>query len=136
MREDIRKERPKRIPLGQRNIMTVSGLNDREEYVYRWINDTNERIMNVTNAGYEFVDKSGKVVGDGTLESAKSSGSVLSKQVGKGVTAYLMKIPREFWEADRKERVDKPANEWEAGMKEQEKERGRYGKVEIEENRK
>lgn len=135
MTDQTLRVRPKRIPLGQRNKLTVEGLTDRDEFVYRWINDTEDRITACVNAGWEFVDKKGKIVGDGP--QSEGQGSRLSKSVGNGVTGYLMKVPRKIWEEDRKERVDKPTDFLEKGMQEQASDRsqGRYGSVIIESNK-
>jgi hypothetical protein len=133
MRDVIRKERPKRIPLGDRNKLTVSGITDKDEYMYRWVNDVEDRIMSCFNAGYDFVDKNGKTVGDATVESARGTSSVMSKGVGQGITAFLMKVPKEIWLEDRKRRVDEPTDQLEAGMKQQseDKSKGFYGKVDV-----
>lgn len=132
MRDTIRKERPERIPLGDKNIMTVRGLNDRDEYVYRWINDEGDRIVDCYNAGYEFVDKNGLIVGDATVETRASNVGILSKNVGNGVTAYLMKQLREQWVADRKARVDDKTDLSEAGLKQPNKDAGFYGSATVE----
>jgi hypothetical protein len=123
--------RPKRVPLGQRNKLTVDGLTDRDEYVYRWVNDIDGRTQACLDAGWTFVDKNGKAVGDGP--QSQGVGTVMSKSVGNGVTGYLMKQDRKTWELDRKARVDDKTDALEEAMKKQasDKSQGRYGSVEI-----
>ena len=131
MRENIRKEREGRVPLSDRDILTVKGLNDRDEYVYRWVNDTDDRVERLYRAGYEFVDRFGKIVGDATYESCRGNGSIMSKDVGMGMKAYLMKQPRDIWLADRKKRVDEPTDASVETIKQKANAAGLTGKIEI-----
>lgn len=126
------RQRTKRIPLGDRDVLTVDGISeaDRKAYVYRWVNDTGDRIQKLYDAGYDFVGKDGKVAGDPNVDAAKGVSSVLSKGVGGGITAYLMRQPREIWEADRKKRVDDKTDELEAAMKNP-RQPGQYGGIEV-----
>lgn len=132
MGENTREERRHRNPLASRNKLTVSGLKDTDEYVYRWVNDVDGRCLECWEMGYDFVDRDGKVVGDGSFESAKGVGTALSKGVGQGVTAFLMKIPRDVFNENRKVRVDKPTDDLESGMFPKELTGpGTYGSVKI-----
>lgn len=109
-REEIKdKARPKRVPVyeANRNKITVTNL-DHQNFQYRWVNDIQDRIAMFKEGGWTFVNKDGKAVGDGGVDSSNVSGSALSRGMGGGVTAYLMCIPKELWEEDqqRKERED------------------------------
>jgi hypothetical protein len=106
----VKEQRPTRTPLGARNRMTVDGLTDREDFVYRWVNDVNAKPQACVDAGWIFVPKKGLSVGDVDVESGKGMGSVETKYVGQGVKAFLMKQDRITWEADRKARVDDPTD--------------------------
>lgn len=96
---------PKRVPVsGNRNVLTVRGL-DQDRYVPRFVNDREDRIARFLEAGYQFVnrDKNGIVsVGDPTAGNSNSVDNRVTKRVGGGVVAYLMAIPREFYEEDQK----------------------------------
>lgn len=124
-----RPQRGQRTTLGTRNKMTVTGLKDTDQFVYRWVNDSN--IEARWDKGYDFVDREGKVVGDGSFEQARGIGTVMTKGVGMGTTAYLMKIPKDLWEEQRRVNVDEPTNDTEATMKNPETSKGSYGKIEI-----
>lgn len=97
--EERTPERPSRIPVsGSRDILTVAGKDP--SYVYRWVNDTDGRIARFRAAGYEFVEHE-VGVGQRTTDSAKGVEKGWSKDVGQGITAYLMRIKREWFEEDQ-----------------------------------
>jgi hypothetical protein len=123
--------RPKRIPVSEanRDKMTVKGL-DHENYVYRWVNDVGDRLATFVLGWWEFVDQNGQPVGDGGIDNSAGTSSKLTKAVGRGVTAYMMRIPREFWLADQKKKEDK-LRETEQTMLATAKSHGDYGKVEV-----
>ena len=129
---ELEKQKPKngRVPMGRRNVMTVMGDVDRENYHYHFFNDIEDRLYQALQAGYEFVPKLGVTVGDQTVESARGTESVTKKGVGGGKTAYLMRIPIELYNQDQlaKQGI---VDESEAGIKNPKVE-GAYGKVSIE----
>lgn len=93
------KSRPKRVPVGSRNRLAVTGKSD--EFEYRIVNDSNgdgQRIAQFKQAGYEFAP-------DASVSTeriaASSEGSVKSIPVGGGTTAYLMRIPKEYYLEDQ-----------------------------------
>jgi len=103
-REEIVKEdRPARVPVSEanRDKLYVAGL-DHENFMYRWVNDSEGRLAAFLAGWWEFVDQNGNPVG---TQSAGTS-SKFAKGVGRGVTSYLMRIPKEFWleDQERKER--------------------------------
>lgn len=92
------KNRPKRTPIGRRNVLTV---NKRDPgFEYRWVNDEDGRIQMFEEAGYEAV-REPTDVGDPKAGDASQMDSVCRKPVGGGTTAVLMKIPKEFYEEDQ-----------------------------------
>lgn len=91
----------KRIPVsGNRNVMTVM---DRDPgYSYRWVNDNSDgRIDRFKLGGWTFVEKADHTVGDADVNTSTGASSLVTKMVGKDVTAYLMRIPMEFYEEDQ-----------------------------------
>src|SRR6478609_10354343 len=91
-REELKsKVRPDRVPVyeANRNKITVKGL-DHENFMYRWVNDTEGRLDMFLNADWEFVAKDGLTAGDGGVEDTNRTTSAMSKGMGGGVIAYLM----------------------------------------------
>ena len=128
--EEIQKQKPKRVPVGRRNILTVRGLQDTEDVHYRWVNDVGDRLHKFVEAGYGFVNKSGLAAGDATVESARGTDSLMKKGVGMGVIAYLMKVPQEFYREDQRAKQVE-VEELEAEMK-LARNVGGYGKITVE----
>ena len=123
-------QKPKRVPMGRRDVLNVVGINDRDQFEYRWMNDVDDRLHRAMGAGYSFVDSSGKTVGDATPESARGTGSVMSKRVGSGHTAFLMKIPKEWYDEDQARKAREiAANEAEMKKDLTDASQGKYGKI-------
>ncbi len=124
--------KPKRVPMGRRDVLAVTGINE-NEFVPRWMNDIDDRLQRALEAGYSFVDSAGITVGDATPESVRGGGSVMTKRVGNGTVAYLMKIPKEWYDQDQKAK-DAKISHLEAEMKKEltDKAQGRYGSVSVE----
>lgn len=125
--------RPKRVPLsGPRDLLTIEGAE--AGFVYRWINDLDNRIGRALQAGYEFVEDVTKV-GEKTVDfdPRQNNETCTSKGVGKGVTAYLMRIPKEWYDQDQAEK-QAAINAGEEDMYRQLNQSGdgRYGKVIVE----
>ena len=92
-------ERAKRVPIsGSRNVLTVEGQDN--DFVYRWVNDKDGRIDRFKAAYYELVKDDVKV-GDKTVDSASGNNGNVSKDVGNGITAYLMRIKKEWFLEDQ-----------------------------------
>lgn len=123
-------KRPDRVPLYDqaRNVLTVKGKEDGFEY--RWFNDEDERISNAKLGGWEIVTNEDLKIGDRTVDSTgASSASPVSKKVGLGVTAFLMRIPKEFYDEDQRKKQE-ALDERENTMR-SEALAERYGKFEI-----
>ena len=140
MTRETREEqaRPQRISVNaQRDKLNVLGL-DVANFYYRWVNDTDDRLLIFKNAGYVFVEKSEiKSSGDPTIDTSKGTDSRVRKGVGGGRVAYLMKLPLEL---KRKDDADKEAEilETERAMRRLKTETGHhmsqdadYGKVDL-----
>jgi hypothetical protein len=113
MSETRAKNRPERTPLAARNRLTFRGKDP--GFVYRYINDTEDRLERAREAGYEFV-VSDESPGDKRVAEATKMGAKVSKQVGGGTTAFLMRIPKEYYEDDQKAKTSK-INELEKSLK-------------------
>jgi hypothetical protein len=91
-------DRPSRTPLGAKNRMTFADKDP--AYRYRFINDKDDRLDRAQAAGYDFVI-SDEPVGDKRVAEASKMGTKVSKAVGGGLVAYLMRIPVAFYEEDQ-----------------------------------
>lgn len=91
--------RPQRIPVSQRNILTVK--NKDPNYEYRIVNDVDDRIAQFKDAGYELVSDTVAEVGDKRANAASSIGTAKQISVGQGVKAHLMRIRKEWYEEDQ-----------------------------------
>ena len=95
--------RVSRTPVGTRNILTVKGKDP--NYVYRHVNDIDDRISMFQEAGYELVQDESVVVGDKRVNAASSLGSAKAISVGQGTKAYLMRIKRDWYEEDQAKKL-------------------------------
>lgn len=104
--EDVREQvNETRIPVSSsRAPLTVRGF-DHANFVGRWVLDIDDRLLIFQKGGYEFVTKDMiKSAGESTVDSSKGTDTRVTKPAGRGLTLYLMRIPREFWEADQKDK--------------------------------
>jgi hypothetical protein len=72
----------------------------KEDKVPRWINDVSTQLEDARRGGYEFVNDSGPdfiEVGGAKQDRDRR----IKVDVGKGAIAYLMAIPREFYDEDQ-----------------------------------
>jgi hypothetical protein len=107
------RSKPVRTPLGTRNRLTFKGLDP--DYVYRVINDKDDRLKRAQDGGYEFVESQDQL-GDKMVAEATKMGSNVSKPVGHGVTGYLMRIKRDWYVEDQKTKQEQ-VNRTEQTMK-------------------
>lgn len=123
-----RTDRPKRISLNQqRNTLTFD--NRDTNYVYRVFNDVDNRLQKAEIAGYEYV-RDDEQLGDPTADSASPLTSVVSKPVGGGKTGVLMRIKKEWYQEDQKEK-QRSLDELESSLLKKADEDGHYGKLKI-----
>jgi len=116
-----------RTPVSQRNILTVKGKDP--NYVYRVVNDIDDRIAQFIDGGYELVDNEATTVGDSRVSQGTSLGTKKVFSVGQGIKGHLMRIRKEFYEEDQAAKQSYVAKQ-EASIKEQALD-GNYGKLEI-----
>lgn len=90
--------RPKRIPIGTRNVLTYPPI---PGYVTRVVNDVEDRIQRFKEAGYEVVQREEVGLGDPACGVSGSTGSEVSKPVGAGRRGVLMKIKEEYYKEDQ-----------------------------------
>lgn len=121
----------KRIPLRQRNVLTVEEKFKREDFEYRWVNDTPGRLQMFKEAGWEPVRDDEQVIeiGDDSVGRESRKGSIVKKTVNEKMETVLMKIPKDIYDEEqavKQRELDK--SEQAMKRKEQSKE-GRYGEV-------
>lgn len=88
--------RRKRVPLGVQQQRLGARVPD--GMVGRWVNDTPGRIDRARQAGYEFINEDGRTAAE--RESCRSE-IVGTAREGGPLRAYLMAIPRQFYEEDQ-----------------------------------
>lgn len=110
-----RADRTKRVPLGSfRRKLTVDDdfvkKMDRDGYKLRWINDDGRsRIEQAQQAGYSFVTSDGLEQigdqGDGNTDPGQRISQVVgTTDDGAPMRAYLMAIPKDWYEEDQREK--------------------------------
>jgi hypothetical protein len=111
--------------------LNVMGIQDDDEFIYRVVNDKNNRIYQLQQRGYEIVEGDGKIVmGDC---NPREVGSQISTTCDNkdGTKAVLMRIRREWKEEDdayRQSQTDKTEEALFRTLKEE----GQYGEVKKE----
>lgn len=122
-----RADRPKRKKLGRANKLTFG--NKDPNYVYRVFNDEHGRIKAAQDAWWEIVEDDTQL---GDPESGRPSkmDSQVRKNVGGGIQGVLMRLPREIYEADQKEK-QQAIDEKEEAIKAYAKSKGHYGEIKI-----
>lgn len=89
----------RRVPVGgQRDITTVKDTPD--GFVDRWVNDNSGRVDKFKSAGYEHVTNAD--VGDSNVDGTHAANGIVSKDMGQGVTAYLMRQRDDWFGEDQK----------------------------------
>jgi hypothetical protein len=123
--------------LGTRSVLTVRPQDKDPNYEYRFINDKDDRIPQAQEAGWEFVASKDKKIPVGDPKAGKDTqvGTPVTKAVGGGVTAYLMRIHKDWYDEDQAAK-QASITENEQGMTHkipvnQPDNQGRYGDVDI-----
>jgi hypothetical protein len=121
--------RTRRTPInGVRNKLNVRG--QEPGYVYRIVNDIEDRVQTLQEMGYEIVTDKGVTVGDKRIANPTQEGSPVKVSVGQGVQAYVMRQKQEWFDEDQKAKNARN-DELEAQMKRDANEAGFYGKLKI-----
>lgn len=119
--------RVRRSPVEGRNKLNVKGKDP--NYVYRIVNDVDDRVNDFIAMGYE-IDLSEDVrVGDSRVDQDSRFGKVRTLSVGGGGKAVLMRQRRDWYEEDQ---VQKQAyvKRSEEAMRANPNE-GTYGKIDV-----
>ncbi|HET8688192.1 MAG TPA: hypothetical protein VFM18_16280 [Methanosarcina sp.] len=117
--------RVKRTTIGTRNRLTVH--NKDSNYVYRIVNDQDDRVAAFQQNGWEVVPAKDVRIGDKRVENASSTGSAAEISVGQGTKAVVMRIPKDWYEEDQRAKAEN-IDALEQTMKE-DAQRGYYGKL-------
>lgn len=117
--------RVRRIPVTHRNPLKVRGKDP--DYVYRVVNDTEDRVQTLQEAGYVFEESKEVALGGERVDDASSLGKVKHISVGGGVKAVLMKQRKEDYDEDQ-EAKQNYVKKTEAAMRPDPNDGG-YGKV-------
>ena len=110
---------------GRRNKLTIAGKE--AGFEYRVVNDTDNRIAELQERGYEIVTHNASV-GDKRVGTPKKEGTPVEIAVGGGKKAYLMRIKDEWYKEDQAAKLEDIA-ETEKSL--QATSDGDYGKVSI-----
>ena len=98
--QTVASARPRRTPLSVRNRLSVK--NKEDGYVYRIVNDVEDRVSLLQEQGYELVSaKDAGMVGDKRVDTISAPGSSSYVSVGQGVKAVVMRQREEFYKEDQ-----------------------------------
>lgn len=98
--QTVASARPRRTPLSVRNRLSIK--NKKAGYVYRIVNDVDDRITQLQEQGYEIISKEESgVVGDKRVDSASAPGSASYISVGQGTKAVVMAIKEDWFKEDQ-----------------------------------
>jgi hypothetical protein len=128
LNDDSRANRPKRVPMGSQRRLAVP---ERPGFVRRWFNDVDDRIERAKRAGYAIVTDPYLPIGDQRSKDAAPMSDTRRVSVGRGTHAYLMEIPKDWYEADQRAKL-KRNEEKISAMKRINKEEGQYGSISVE----
>jgi hypothetical protein len=93
-------EKKKRIPVGLRDPMAISGDLD-PNFNYRFVRNSRGRVDKFLEGGYEMVTGDARI-GDANIAKASNMGSAFSIPSGDNEDrAYLMRIPKVMYDEDQ-----------------------------------
>lgn len=102
--------RHSRVPLGvARAKLSVP---KRDGYVRRWVNDTEGRLMQAEQGGYQFATDQSLQIGAVDVDNVnRDLGARISRVVDKstGQKAYLMEIKEDFYREDQQAKAERIA---------------------------
>lgn len=111
---------------GIRQKLNVRGKDPAFEY--RIVNDTDDRVQEFIDRGYEIVTDTTVQVGDKRVANPTQEGTPAKVSVGQGVKAFVMRIKKEFYEED-KQSHNAHLDELEGQLRRNAKEEGLYGDI-------
>lgn len=92
--------RPQRAPLGKRNRLSIK--NKEAGYIYRIVNDIDDRVEQLKGVGYEICSSEQVgAIGDKRVDNTSSVGSAAYFSVGQGTKAVVMRIPEGWYSEDQ-----------------------------------
>lgn len=91
--------RARRTTLGVRNRLTVR--NKDADYVYRVVNDVEDRVELFKEMGYEIVPTDDVQIGDRRVDVGSNVGSAASVAVGQGIKGIIMRQRKEWYDEDQ-----------------------------------
>ncbi len=121
--------RPQRASLGKRDRLAIK--NKEEGFVYRIVNDVDDRVEQLKGNGYEVctVEQVG-AIGNKRVDNTSSLGSAAHFSVGQGTKAVVMRIPKEWYDEDQRAKAAE-IDAVEATMKSDARKAADYGKLEM-----
>jgi hypothetical protein len=121
--------RPRRTPLTGRNRLSVK--NKEDGYVYRIVNDIDDRVELLTEQDYELVPTA-KVgaMGDRRVDNPQPVGSIATISVGNGTKAVVMRKRKDWHEQDQNAKQQE-IDALEATMKKEARDKADYGTIEM-----
>ena len=121
--------RPKRVPVAARNRLEIH--NKEPGYIYRIVNDEDDRVQRLQEAGYEIAPKeSVGAVGNRRVDGATPLGSSAHFSVGKGVQAVVMRQKLEYYQEDQNTKQAE-IDQLEATMKGDARKASDYGTLDV-----
>ena len=121
--------RPQRAPLGKRDRLSIK--NKEDGFVYRIVNDVDDRVELLKGNGYEVctVEQVG-AIGNKRVDNTSSIGSTAHFSVGQGTKAVVMRIPKDWYDEDQRAKQTE-IDAIEATMKSDARRAADYGKLEV-----
>lgn len=97
--QTVASARPRRTPLSVRNRLDIK--NKKPGFVYRIVNDVEDRVSLMKERGYEIVTaEEAGMIGDKRVDNISAPGSSSYVSVGQGVKAVAMAIKEEWYRED------------------------------------
>jgi hypothetical protein len=120
--------RPKRTSTNVRNRLSIQ--NKDPNFEYRVVNDRDDRVEILKEIGYEVCTAAELQIGDKRVDLGAPIGSAATLALGGGDKVVVMKIPKEWYDADQIAK-EQAVSRSEQTMKEDARKDGHYGKIDI-----
>ncbi len=121
--------RPQRASLGKRDRLSIK--NKEEGFVYRIVNDVDDRVEQLKGVGYEIcTNEHVGAIGNKRVDNTSSVGSAAHFSVGQGTKAVVMRIPKDWYDEDQRAKQQE-LDAVEATMKSDARRAADYGKLEV-----
>lgn len=121
----------KRIPLRERNVLTIEDKYKREDFTYRWVNDTENRIQMFREAGWEPVLDTEQVIeiGDDSVGRESRKGTIVKKSVNEKMDTVLMRLPKDIYDEEQAIKQRELDKSEKAMKRDEQNKEGRYGEI-------